>query len=325
MNLLITPKILIQYILEETQKGLLVFLNSYINSFPLEGQEDLLFRIPRSYIKKTDEGIWIDSPGDVKLLLDTFWKNWDILQEKIISNEEIIIFGRVYRSYISILLQARNEWAHTTSFTYEDVIFYGLTAKRFFSSERTASVSSALEEIVEESFLKLIPERPIEIPTQSDSSAKLVSEPKKEKVVVEVIPQPETIKNLKKDDNEKVVDILLNIIRNEKFEDLAKLIDYPFEITLPDPKFPNTFCLSDERNTFAFGVSKFELIKENLVFVTIFALTGRTLPTMTGEFKGNPTICLPSNSETNLQIGQVKAQMICMKMKEISDWLKKIG
>jgi hypothetical protein len=313
-----------QYLLDETSKGLLIFLNAEINRLPAAIQRDILNQIPNAGVIQADNGKQIKSGCDVYVLLGIFWRNWDILEKKVLDPADIDILGRVYRSYISILIQARNEWAHINSLTYEDVIFYGLTAKRFFSSKKTDSVASVLEEIVEESFQKLLPEKPIEVPTSTGPPVTPTeAAAESEKPVVNEIPQPETIKRLKKDDHEKVVDVLLDIVRNGKYEDLAKLVDYPLEITLPDPKFPNTFCLSDERNTFAFGMSKFELIKENLVFVTIFALTGKTLPTMAGEFKGNPTICLPSNSETNLQIGQVKAQMICMKMHEISEWLNK--
>jgi len=319
MNFQITPKILIQYILEETKKGLLIFLNSDINSFPSEVQEELLFRIPRPNIEKSGNKISITPPEDGKILLDTFWKNWDILQEKILQPDELLILARVYRSYISILLQARNEWAHTTSFTFEDVIFYGLTAKRFFSHPQTTSISSSLEEIVDESFQRLLPEKPAELTTAENIPFRSME---KQKINLNM-PKIEVIKNTKKDNHTDVIEVLLDIVRNEKYEDLAKLVDYPTEITLPDPKFANTFCLSDGRNTFAFGISKLELIKEMLAYVTVFALTGETLPSMKGEFKGNPTICLPTNSDAFLQIGQVKAQMICMKMREISEWLKK--
>lgn len=319
MNFQITPKILVQYILEETKKGLLIFLNSVINSLPAEDQEELLFRIPRSNIEKSGNTIQIRAPEDGKILLDTFWKNWDILQEKIIEPTELFIFARVYRSYISILLQARNEWAHTTSFTYEDVIFYGLTAKRFFSHTKTTSISSALEEIVEESFQRLLPEKPVELTSGENNSTRHVVEQKN----IPDIQKAEVMIKLKKNDHDNVIESLLDIVHNEKFEDLAKLVDYPVEIILPDPKFANTFCLSDGKNTFAFGSSKLELIKEMLSYVTIFAISGETPPSMKGEFKGNPTICLPTNSETFLQIGQVKAQMICMKMREITDWLNK--
>lgn len=319
MDFQITPKILIQYILEETQKGLLIFLNSEINKFPSEVQEDLLFRIPRPNIEKSGDFIRITPIRDGKILLDTFWKNWDILQDKILQPEEIVILARVYRSYISVLLQARNEWAHTTSFTYEDVIFYGLTAKRFFSHKMTATISSALEEIVEECFQKLIPEKT----TEPSANATFPSIKLGEHADSLWTKQTATLVNLKKNGHKDVVDVLLDIIHNERYEDLASLIDYPCEIFLPDPKFMNTFCLSDGQNTFAFGISKFELIKEMLVYVTVFAITGETLPSMKGEFKGNPTICLPNNSETFLQIGRVKAQIICMKMREITNWLKK--
>lgn len=323
MNIQITPKILIQYILEETAKGLIIFLNTTINSFPAEVQEDLLFRIPRSFITKGVKGLNIDSPGDVKILLDTFWKNWDVLQEKIIPCEEVIIYGRVYRSYISILLQARNEWAHTTTFSYDDVIFYGLAARRFFSSQLTVEVSSALDEIVEEGIQKLIPgQGKVDVPEST------TTEPIKTSDVLEVMPSTpkhQPVDRLQRDDSSKALEILVNLVRDERYEDIAKIIDYPKSITLPQPKFPNTFCLSDGQTTFAFGANKFELIKKNLDYVVMFALTGETIPIMRGEFKGNPTLCLPSNSETHLQIGQVKAQIVCMKMKEISDWLKSIN
>lgn len=319
MNFQITPKILIQYILEETKKGLLIFLNSEINTFPSELQEELLYRIPRINIRKSGNTISLIAPEDGKILLDIFWKNWDILQERILQPDELLILARVYRSYVCILLQARNEWAHTTSFTFEDVIFYGLTAKRFFSHPMTTSISSALEEIVDESFQRLNPEKTVGLKTVKRTPHQSMEEQKENLDT----PSFEAIKNLKKDDHADVIEVLLDIVRNEKYEDLAKLVGYPIEITLPSPKFANTFTLSDGRNTFAFGNSKLELIKKMLIYVIVFALTGETSPCMKGEFKGNPTICLPTNSDAFLQIGRVKAQIICMKMQEITDWLNK--
>jgi hypothetical protein len=123
-----TPQILMQTLLDGTKKVIIEILNSEIPNLNSTEKKTLteILMLPAYY--SFNGGI---KPDDCELsrVLKYLWKEWDLLKDKIFISSEENSYGRTTRSYISILMQARNDWAHDT-LTYEDVIHYGLVIQR---------------------------------------------------------------------------------------------------------------------------------------------------------------------------------------------------
>ena len=142
-----TPQILMQNLLDGTKKVIVELINLEIPNLNLIEKKRLAetMALPARY--SFVSGI---NQDDCELLkvLKYLWKDWDLLKDKIFVSNEENSFGRTTRSYISILMQARNDWAHDT-LTYEDVLHYGFVVQRLKRSIQDNSDGSFADQIIE--------------------------------------------------------------------------------------------------------------------------------------------------------------------------------
>jgi hypothetical protein len=86
---------------------------------------------------------------EIAEILRYLWSNWITIKDKLFSCDFTNGYGAEYKSYISIILTARNKWAHKNNLTYEDVLHNGFVVQHFFRSANREVNISVIDQIVE--------------------------------------------------------------------------------------------------------------------------------------------------------------------------------
>lgn len=74
---------------------------------------------------------------------------WYVIKENLFDCNNRNGNGASYRTYVGIMLNARNEWAHNFSLTYDDVLFTCYAVQRFFSETKKQIDVSMVDQIIE--------------------------------------------------------------------------------------------------------------------------------------------------------------------------------
>ncbi|MHC1740137.1 MAG: Swt1 family HEPN domain-containing protein [Anaerolineaceae bacterium] len=358
MQISVSPQSLIQILLDEFKKGMVDFLNEEVENLPVEMQQDITRNL--TFTKEGNDGskTRINDESDLYKILRILWSHWDEIKERIFTINENNGYGQTYRSYLKIIMQARNEWAHQSALTYEDVLHYGFVIQRFSRNKISKFDSSKIDQIVEVCIQKISGVDDVigeGAPCNQDNEeTTLVSELKTEEDIIEDIEStielndPLIVEEITtaEEENEQSGEILEDYEQNStsefgddteeietiiqryrkaaeegNYEFFSELIENEDEISVLPGSYQDTLCLKENFNTFAYGYRKLQLISEYIIAVAIFAVYDFLFDSMAGTFKGYDVICIPSNKDAQITFGRTRARMLCARMKEIIDWL----
>lgn len=112
MEISASPQNLIQILLDEFKKGMVDFLNLEIDNLPIKVKKDIINNLIIINAGCDSGKPCISNESDIYKILRILWTHWDDCKEKVFTVNESNGFGQTYRSYLRIIMQARNEWAH---------------------------------------------------------------------------------------------------------------------------------------------------------------------------------------------------------------------
>ncbi|MEN6572370.1 MAG: hypothetical protein ABFD24_11045 [Anaerolineaceae bacterium] len=336
MEIETTPKILMQSLLEITKKGVISLINLDIDKYPPTIFDQLRTTFPRSIA--ADAGhMQLSEDVDLYKLLKLISINWHFMEQSFVTACDENNNGKAHRSFLELLRCGRNEDAHDKIFSYEDVLLYGFVIRRFFSEREHYFNQSMCDEIIEESFRKLSETM---LPTTVEQKKEIIPEvatvintpneetkPQQALVVSDGSNQDLIIQEglFESKTQEEITDIFMDLVsdfQKHDYDKLITLIDYPKDILVEPGIYKDTLHFSAGSISFAMGSKKLNLIKDYLLYLTVFALTGIRIDSTVGEYEGYEVICLPSNEDPKLLIGRTRARILCSSMDEIDEWLK---
>jgi len=145
-----SPKNMMTTLVEQTRLSLITLLRgTYSDLSQAEKLEDLL----------TECGIPELEQADIQDILQLIWKKWDDLKDNLFECHSRNGFGLRFRSYISLMINARNEWAHGYTFTYEEVLHNCFVVQHFFRGAKSQINTSIVDQIVEACFFETVVEK----------------------------------------------------------------------------------------------------------------------------------------------------------------------
>ena len=145
-----SPKNMMTTLVEQTRLSLITLLRgTYSDLSQAEKLEDLL----------TECGIPELEQADIQDILQLIWKKWDDLKDNLFECHSRNGFGLRFRSYISLMINARNEWAHGYTFTYEEVLHNCFVVQHFFRGTKKQVDISIVDQIVDACFPETVVEK----------------------------------------------------------------------------------------------------------------------------------------------------------------------
>lgn len=136
---LTSPRSMMTTLLDEVRNSLVQLFE--VNKIPI----DTLRRQ-----NKDNTGEVSNDNFDLSDLLYFFWTDWNAIKDKVFTCNQTNGYGAPFRSYISLLITARNDWAHNNyTYNYEDVLHNCFVAQRFFGSARRKVNISIVDQIIE--------------------------------------------------------------------------------------------------------------------------------------------------------------------------------
>lgn len=342
MELDLSPRSLMQILLNDAYADLLSFINKKFTDFPDGVRNNWLIELNTSR-NDLSQGNLCNVNCDLQKLIRLLVADWKLIKQYLVNNDESTSYGSIFLSYLFILKHARNVWAHQNNYTYEDVLFYGFIVQRFYRNTlppiNTLKIDQMVEFCIEEisKNTKEIQGKPdaveqtIEVVQVSDDIEhnELVElEEDEEFEEVEGGDEEEEIEEEEVELEEKLKEVkndlvkIAELVEKGDYCSLADMVGVSYDVEVSDGKYPNTLYITYENTHLCLGLRKLQLMFEYLAHIAAFVYFGHVVdPDMRGEYKGYEIICIPSTQETRVSFGINKAKLFCAAVPSILDKL----
>lgn len=145
-----SPKNMMTTLVQQTGLALITLLR---NAYRERSQDEKLEELLAEYELKDLEH------ADIQDILQMLWKRWDDLKDNLFECHSKNGFGLRFRSYVSLMINARNEWAHNNTFSYEEVLHNCFIVQHFFQGAKIQINTSIVDQIVEACFTETVVEK----------------------------------------------------------------------------------------------------------------------------------------------------------------------
>ncbi|MBN1304907.1 MAG: hypothetical protein JXA13_10770 [Anaerolineales bacterium] len=147
-----TPYDLMRRLLNEVKLGLVKMLCEYEKYLPEDTQQKFEQNLMIGESNQSIQEFCQNEDVDIQEVLKIYYGSWRTISERLFVVNRENGYGRSLRSYISLLIQARNEYAHEKQFTFEDVVHYVMISQRLFEWAKDKKLKATFDELYERVF-----------------------------------------------------------------------------------------------------------------------------------------------------------------------------